>query len=185
MPLTHTRRRLLRTAGVGLAGTFVVPGLAAAKHPNSNGPPIEGEWMWGSDGTENWWMHGTDAANPANDLGKRPLYVIAPVGCPQSPENNNHAPFAHDHVIDTPGGEGGSYTAVWDPKIVLDPDDFALASIPDVTATPGDGPTVSLIQDLAAEGAVVIVDIPPAPGDTTADFVCPVVSRTYSAPDYC
>lgn len=165
-----TRRNVLKVTATGIVGGVTLPGQTVAQEPRKVGH--HGELVWGSDGNE-WELLDADAPTPSGEPSHRPLYVIAPI--PDGPEGGQPGPQSpagahgpnsppHDHVIDTPGSEGGKFTAEWHVFPVLEagqapPPPFDLKQF----TSP---PTVSDIQGLSDSEANII--------DSGFVFTCPV-----------
>lgn len=126
---------------------------------------------WGSDGTDHWEMLDT-GHHPSNPRAHEPIYVILASGGCQSPHFGGIA----DHVVDTPSGLNGHYSAEWHIHFVVD----TTQNPPPEAPLPGmpvafDNPTISKIdQEVAADDDLEIVETP-------NHFTCPV--RPYQGDD--
>jgi len=160
---SHTdRRTVLKTLGTAVAVGAGVTGTAAAHRPGPNGQ-IPVFLTWGDH--EIWEL--VDAEPPTRDRDRdaegdcsahSPLYLIAPVGGPHSPQFGDF-----DQVVPVPGGPNASaFSAQWHPKLVLDE-----AGHP--VNTDQDG---NLLTSAARIDAATNVRIAPLAESTV--FTCPV-----------
>lgn len=160
------RRTALKIAGMGIVGGFGLSSPAAAQRPHD-------EPTWGSDETDHWQLMDAHNPSPSNPKSHRPLYVITPSDGDHSPHIGPgvHFPFAHDHVVDTPGS-GKVFTAEWHVHVILKDEEDGLTS-PNFNGVDISEPTVSKIQSEETAGNVDIVDTEDLLGEPII-FTCPV-----------
>ncbi len=148
--------------------------------------PYSAELVWGNN--VEWQMYAPPGHGTDNPAALEPLYIVAPqTGTPQSSADNNHIPgVAHDHVLDPPPQNGGSYNPNWEVYVVLcTKPAIEAGTCSPVWSTfpgpegPGTGPTLPLayhvngqplesdtaVQSALASGLVVL-------HDTGTSFIC-------------